>query len=77
MKLVYISEIEYSVSPGGVDTWALEVADQANWNEFYQEGFSSAGEALEFAINKYPKEELKVQVKSLAWYHAKEEAEVK
>lgn len=60
---ITIYEINYSVSPGGVDTWAV-VSEEANW---YEEGFSSAGQALECALNLYPDQALEVEVKSLEW----------
>lgn len=63
---VQIYEIEYSVSPGGKDTWAVEIED----NNFYVEGFDSAGQALEKVLRLYPRQRLKVEVKSIEWWRA-------
>jgi len=61
-----VFEIEYSASPGGKDTWAVDVENFS----YYQEGFNSAGEAVDFLVAKYPTVELEIEVKSLAWFHA-------
>ena len=68
-----IYEINYSVSPGGEDTWAVS-SEEANW---YEEGFDSAEQAFRCITRLYPKEVLEIEVKSLAWYfdnYEKEEA---
>jgi hypothetical protein len=63
MKLT-IYEINYSVSPGGKDCWAVSSED----TQWHEEGFDSAGQALECALRLYPDEVLEVEVKSLSWY---------
>jgi len=68
---VRIYEIGYSVSPGGKDTWAVEIED----DNFYVEGFDSAGQALEKVLRLYPRQRLEVEVKSLEWFIAWQETE--
>lgn len=69
MKLT-IYEINYSVSPGGKDCWAVEVEsdDSVRSQLLYREGFTSAGQALNFLLEQYPERVLEVEVKSLSWY---------
>jgi hypothetical protein len=66
-----IYEINYSVSPRGQDTWAIS-SDEGQW---YEEGFTSAGQALECVLRTYPKQVLEVEVKSLAWYFEQDDVE--
>ena len=65
-----IYEINYSVSPGGKDCWAVEVESGKGVRSrlFYREGFNSAGQALDFLLEQYPERALEVSVKSLSWY---------
>lgn len=70
MKIT-IYEINYSVSPGGEDTWAVS-SEETNWHE---EGFHSAGQALECALRIYPAQILEVEVRSLEWYFQNYEKE--
>jgi hypothetical protein len=63
-----IFEMEYSVSPGGIDCWELEVRESIGHSTNYSD-FKSAGEALDYLINLYPASEHDVHITSLAAYH--------
>ena len=60
---VEIYEMDYSCSPGGVNCWEVSTNDV-----LCTTGFKTAGEALEYVLDKYPSNELNLNVKSLNWY---------
>lgn len=67
---VDIYEIEYSVSPGGIDCWAVEAPSSSSANLVkYEEGFATAGDALNFVIKLFPKELIEASIKSTKWFH--------
>ena len=68
---VEIFEVNYSVSPGGVDQWEMNVYLPNHTAHFY--GFKTAGETLEFLLEEYPTQEFNINIKSLEWYFANEE----
>ena len=74
-----IYEVNYSVSPGGVDQWEMIVylprpLKGINSKETaYFTDFNTLNDALEFLIKHYPTRELDVNIKSLEWYFANEE----
>lgn len=65
---VMIYEMEYSVSPGGIDCWEADVYTSLGRSSNYSD-FKTAGQALDFIISKYPKERLEVTVTNLEAYH--------
>jgi hypothetical protein len=68
---VEIFEVNYSVSPGGIDEWEMNVY-LPNYTAHFSE-FKTLNEALEFVMKHYPTRELSVSIKSLEWYRANEE----
>ena len=62
-----IYEMEYSVSPGGKDCWEITIQHYGS-SENYSE-FKSAGDALNYLINRYPGRELEIDVTSLGAYN--------
>ena len=66
MLEVEIYEMDYSVSPGGVNCWEASVQGYGE-SKCYSE-FKSAGEALNHMLLVYPEQELNVNVMSLATY---------
>ena len=70
-----IFEMEYSVSPGGIDCWELEVRDSIGYSTNYSD-FKTAGEALDYLINLYPEVEHKVDIIGLPAYHKSMEREM-
>ena len=69
-----IFEMEYSVSPGGIDCWELEVRDSIGYSTNYSD-FKTAGEALNYLLNLYPAVEHEVDIISLAAYYKSMEDE--
>jgi len=63
-----IFEMEYSVSPGGIDCWELEINEGLGHSSNYSD-FDTAGEALNYLITLYPDMEHEVDIISLAAYH--------
>jgi hypothetical protein len=70
---VNIYEVNYSVSPGGVDQWEMTI-DFPKYTAHFGE-FESAPQALEFAMKHLPTSELCVNIKSLEWYEYREAKE--
>ena len=76
---VEIFEVNYSVSPGGIDQWEMIVhlprpLKGINKKETaYFSEFDTLNDALEFLMKHYPTRELSVSIKSLEWYRANEE----
>ena len=72
MLEIEIYEVDYSVSPGGVNCWEANVQGYGE-SKCYSD-FNSAGEALNHMLLVYPEQELNVNVMSLATYFKLEEA---
>lgn len=56
-------EIEYSVSPGGIDQWALEVrlgVGMSSYNEF-----NTPSEAIAYLLDKHGSDEIQLNIQSL------------
>ena len=66
MLEIEIYEVDYSVSPGGVNCWEANVQGYGE-SKCYSD-FKSAGEALNHMLLVYPEQELNVNVMSLATY---------
>jgi hypothetical protein len=62
-------EIDYSVSPGGINMWGLDVYVSLG-NSSYCE-FDTPAQALKWLINKYPKTEFDINVQTLGSYEEK------
>ena len=58
--------MNYAVSPGGVDCW--EATIQGYGTSTTLSDFKTAGDALNYVLDKYPNQELNLNVKSLNWY---------
>jgi len=71
MLEIEIYEVDYSVSPGGVNCWEANVQGYGE-SKCYSD-FKSAGEALNHMLLVYPEQELNVNVMSLATYFKLEE----
>ena len=65
-QYVDIYEMNYSCSPGGVDCW--EVTIQRYGSSSTVSDFKTAGEALNWVLDKYPAEMLELTVSSLPAY---------
>ncbi len=63
---VEIYEMNYACSPGGVDCW--EATIQGYGTSTTLSDFKTAGDALNYVLDKYPNQELDLNVKSLNWY---------
>jgi len=72
MRLAEIYEVEYSVSPGGVDCWEMEVRTGIGEHKNYSD-YKTAGEALNHLISLYPDEQLSINITSLKAYFKLEE----
>jgi hypothetical protein len=66
---VEIYEMEYSVSPGGVDCWEMTIG-----NKCYSD-FKTAGHALDHLLIMHPSDTLDLSVTSLNAYHKELELE--
>ena len=71
MLEIEIYEVDYFVSPGGVNCWEANVQGYGE-SKCYSD-FKSAGEALNHMLLVYPEQELNVNVMSLATYFKLEE----
>ena len=71
MLEIEIYEMDYSVSPGGVNCWEANVQGYGE-SKCYSD-FKSAGEALNHMLLVYPEQELNVNVMSLDTYFKLEE----
>jgi len=67
MLEVEIYEMNYSVSPGGIDCWEMTID-----NKCYSD-FKTAGHALDHLLLMYPEQEFDLSVTSLASYFKREE----
>ena len=63
---VLICEMNYSCSPGGVDCWEATIQGYGTSTTFSD--FKTAGDALNYVIDKYPDEMLELNVMSLEAY---------
>lgn len=66
---IYVDEIEYSCSPGGVDCWEIRTDDE----DFFKGGFLSIEDAIGWLIKEFAGKELNLTIKSLEWYHNNQE----
>jgi hypothetical protein len=62
-----IYEMEYSVSPGGIDCWEITIQGYG-YSENYSE-FKTAGDAVNFLLDKYPGRDMNLDITSLAAYN--------
>jgi hypothetical protein len=66
---VDIYEIEYSVSPGGIDCWAVEAYSSSSVKSIgYKDGFATAGDALDFVVKLFPEDLIEATIKSNTWF---------
>ena len=63
---VAIYEMNYSVSPGGIDCW--EATIQGDGTSTTGSDFKTAGEALNWVLDRYPDEMLELTVVSSPAY---------
>jgi hypothetical protein len=69
-----IFEMEYSVSPGGIDCWELEINEGLGHSSNHTD-FDTAGDALNYLIRMYPDVQHEVDIISLAAYYKSMEDE--
>jgi hypothetical protein len=69
---VEIYEMEYSCSPGGIDCW--EATIQGYGESSTASDFKTAGEALNWVLDRYPDQMLELTVSSLKAYHICQES---
>jgi hypothetical protein len=62
-----IYEMEYSVSPGGIDCWEITIQHYGS-SENYGE-FKTAGDAVNYLISRYPGREIQVDITTLSAYN--------
>ena len=63
---VEIYEMNYACSPGGVDCWEATIQEYGTSTTVSD--FKTAGDALNYVIDKYPDEMLELNVTSLPAY---------
>ena len=63
---VQIYEMEYSVSPGGVDCWEVNIEDYGTSR--CVSDFDTAGQALNWVVDQYPDKMIELTVTSLPAY---------
>ena len=68
---VYLSEIDYSCSPGGINQWEMSIYSQDHNNYF--SGFDNVSQAIEMLMAHYPNREFYVNIRTQAWYQENEE----
>lgn len=66
--------MEYSVSPGGVDCWELNIEHRYNDSLVYGPGrcvsdFKTAGDAVNWLLDRYPEQMLELTITSLNAYY--------
>jgi hypothetical protein len=71
---VDLYEMEYSVSPGGIDCWEADVRVSYGNTKNYS-GYKTAGEAIKHLMSIYPGEILDVEITSLEAYNKIQERE--
>ena len=69
---VEIYEMEYYCSPGGIDCW--EATIQGYGESSTASDFKTAGEALNWVLDRYPDQMLELTVSSLKAYHICQES---
>ena len=65
-KQVAIYEMEYSCSPGGVDCWEATINGYGTSST--ASDFKTAGEALQWVLDRYPERLLELTVISQSYY---------
>jgi hypothetical protein len=65
-KQVAIYEMNYSCSPGGVDCW--EATIQGYGESTTASDFKTAGQALNWVLDRYPEQLLELTVISQSYY---------
>ena len=65
-KQVAIYEMEYSCSPGGVDCWEATIKGYGYSSN--ASDFKTAGEALNWVLDRYPERLLELTVISQSYY---------
>lgn len=68
---VAIYEMEYSCSPGGIDCWEATINGYGTSST--ASDFKTAGEALNWVLDRYPGVELEVAVTTLEAYNLQQE----
>jgi hypothetical protein len=63
---VEIYEMNYACSPGGIDCWEATVNIYGNSNTATD--FKTAGEAVDWLLDRYPRQVLELKVTSLPAY---------
>ena len=63
---IEIYEMNYALSPGGVDCW--EVTVRKGYDSICSSDFKTAGHALNYVLDKYPGEMLELTVTSFKAY---------
>jgi hypothetical protein len=63
---VEIYEMEYSVSPGGINCWEVNIQEYGNSR--CVSDFDTAGNALNWVLDQYPDQMLELTVTSLPAY---------
>jgi hypothetical protein len=63
---IEICEINYAVSPGGIDCWEATIQGYGNSSTYSD--FKTAGDAVNYMIDKYPDEMLELTIMSLPAY---------
>ena len=73
MKDLDIYEVEYSVSPGGVDKWEIQERE----GDFFQGDFDTAEDAISYALLKFEGKQLNLNIKSLKTFHSEDKKHIK
>jgi hypothetical protein len=63
---IEIYEMNYSVSPGGIDCWEATIQGYGESTTAYD--FKTAGQALNWVLDRYPDKMLELTVTSLPAY---------
>jgi hypothetical protein len=66
---IEIYEMEYSVSPGGVNCWEINIQNYGTSRCISD--FNTAGDALNWVVNQYPDRSIEIEVTSLPAYRRK------
>lgn len=72
---VDIYEMDYSVSPGGINCWEMDVRTKLGHSSNYSD-FPTAGHALNQLIRYYPDQSFVINVTSLDAYNALQMSDV-
>lgn len=67
MKKLDIYEVEYSVSPGGIDCWEISERD----GDFIAGDFATINDAITYLMDKYGSEAIDLRIRSLEWLYKK------